>query len=850
MPDFKRLRAEQSSPRSAYPRDIFNRLVKPAHMRDLLPGQIEVLDNWYKSRDQKDNILKQNTGGGKTLVGILIAQSTMIEKGGRVLYLCPNKQLVDQTIKSAAEVGIAAEPYIAGQKLSPRFLSGEAMMVASYAALFHGKSRFGVLRDPSYISVSALILDDAHVELASLRDAFTVCIRGDQEQTKDSYERLAAMLMPAFEATGFGMTFEAIIEGKEWAVLEVPYWKWVELIPQVAEVAKEIDSLAWPLIRDDLKNCHCLVGRRSISIVPILPPVDLLPTFHNASRRIFMSATLTDDSVLAATFGIAAEIVSRPIATASLASVGERMILIPGFRNDLQEDSVRKRATDVIQEVAERNLGAVILSPSKELADAWSGVARVLDTPEKVATAISEMQKGSDRRPIVLANRYDGIDLAGDSCRLLVMDGLPQGRSDYETYRASALIDSGEIASSMAQRVEQGLGRGSRGGGDYSAVVLLGDDLVEWISLSDNWNYMTTSTRAQIFIGEKTSEALDGVDDLIDSIWQCIDRNEDWIKYHQVTLADRVEIEQPPTRSDSPMLIERKAYEAARIGEFSKACNYMSAEADAKAMPRDYKAWFLQNAARYAWLADDRLTAIDLQKRAYSINRALFKPPIDEDPYVASAGPEFDQTSMMLRRIDLYHKPAAYLSRVQTLLRPLTVPNASFGQFEEALKDLGEVLGFDSERPDSGRKPRKGPDVLWLMPNLKAFVIEAKNEKGDAGHLHRDDHGQLLQSCVWFETHYPDWTYDAIVVLPEAKATKSVDVGTTRALDARSTKTLVDDTVAALAEIIALPKSPRRHVDARAMLEKRKLTPSLIGNRLVAFAEVADQRGQAISLGL
>ena len=48
---------------------------------------------------------------------------------------------------------------------------------------------------------------------------------------------------------------------------------------------------------------------------------------------------------------------------------------------------------------------------------------------------------------------------AENSCRLLVMDGLPQGTSDYDMYRMNVMANS-SVNSLLAQRVEQGIGRG------------------------------------------------------------------------------------------------------------------------------------------------------------------------------------------------------------------------------------------------------------------------------------------------------------------------------------------------------------------------------------------------------
>ncbi|MDB5070432.1 MAG: hypothetical protein JWM87_1543 [Candidatus Eremiobacteraeota bacterium] len=126
--------------------------------------------------------------------------------------------------------------------------------------------------------------------------------------------------------------------------------------------------------------------------------------------------------------------------------------------------------------------------------------------------------------------------------------------------------------------------------------------------------------------------------------------------------------------------------------------------------------------------------------------------------------------------------------------------------------------------------------------------MEAKNEKGEAGHLTRDDQGQMLQSCTWFKTHYPNWTYDPVVALPEARATQSVTLGDTKALDAAATKSLVDDATAAITAIIALPKNPRRQADARRILEEYRLTPAGLRTRFVEFTIEPDRSGEPVTM--
>ncbi|MFF3137694.1 hypothetical protein [Streptomyces mirabilis] len=63
------------------PRDIYAGLANRPWPY-LRHEQGEVLDEWFDHRrDDRDVVIKQNTGGGKTAVGLLIAQSTLNTPG-------------------------------------------------------------------------------------------------------------------------------------------------------------------------------------------------------------------------------------------------------------------------------------------------------------------------------------------------------------------------------------------------------------------------------------------------------------------------------------------------------------------------------------------------------------------------------------------------------------------------------------------------------------------------------------------------------------------------------------------------------------------------------------------------
>jgi Rad3-related DNA helicase len=56
----------------------------------------------------------------------------------------------------------------------------------------------------------------------------------------------------------------------------------------------------------------------------------------------------------------------------------------------------------------------------------------------------------ANKAALVLTNRYDGIDLLGDSCRMLVMEGLPAGVNLQESFLLTRLRDAaGRILQSL-----------------------------------------------------------------------------------------------------------------------------------------------------------------------------------------------------------------------------------------------------------------------------------------------------------------------------------------------------------------------------------------------------------------
>jgi replicative superfamily II helicase len=771
MVDFNAMRDAKKTKLPNDPQEIFRRLPKPPQINDLYTSQAEVLQEWYTNRNNHDVVVKLHTGGGKTLVGLLMAQSTLNELKEPVIFLAPTSQLVNQTIQKASEYGINACAYITGQPLHDDFINGKAVLVATYKALFHGLSKFGLIGGAHIISVGAVILDDAHVSFSVLRDSFTLEIKrlGDNS---DLYDELAGLFRQAFSENSQIGTFDDIISGSDLTVLEVPFNAWqnnIEVVREKFRLKSGVDKFVWPLLRDNLHLCHAFVGRKSFTITPILPLIDLFPTFHNAPRRIYMSATIADDSELIKTFGAHKDAVLNPLTSRSLAGISERMILTP------QLMEYGPNVAEVTREIAnwtitDRKLGVVVLSPSNRLAQEWSDVATIASGALEVDVLVKKLQKRETDGPVVFANRYDGIDLPGDSCRLLIIDGQPQGSSNYELFKASALQGGSSLARMLAQRIEQGMGRAARGSGDFCVVLLVGADLAAWIAKESNFKYLTAPSRAQLEIGSDISKKIKTNSELQETVSYSYDRNSDWKNFHAESLAEMVEESETQVLPICLASSERKAINLWRDGYHEKAiAKLLDAIQEIGESDRQLKGWLFQICARVAYHWGDRNLSDRYQQQAYGLNRILQRPTI-RPPY-QSLIPPGSQVEKLFTLVSEFRFRRGLENEFETAVSKLSA-SSSASQFEQALADLGRMIGFVTERFDD---EGKGPDLIWLLSDSKALVIEAKSRKLASNHFTKDEHGQLLVAEEWFKRNYPGITCLRVSVHPNQLSTEAAE---------------------------------------------------------------------------
>lgn len=625
--------------------------------------------------------------------------------------------------------------------------------------------------------------------------------------------------------------------GGRYSVLEVPYWSWQAKSAQVREYlrsngAHEKYPFVWPFLLDAFNYCHCLISRKAFVITPIYPLVDAIPTFTECKHRIFMSATIGDDSSIVRTFDANVDSIKKPITSKSLAGVSERMILIPELTK-MRQAIIPKILHSLTKQIAEKQKkGTVILVPSNAAQKPWEDVATITNSTNEVTTYVRQLQGGISTGPFVFANRYDGIDLPGDACRLLIMSGLPYGANEYETYRAAVFMDASIINGEVMQRIEQGIGRGARGAGDYCVVILTGRDLAQKMSRRTNQQALTSSTLAQLKIGLAVSEDVDSSATFFKTIMSCLNRNKDWVAYHADALAQLTEEKQVDTSLLDLAAAERKAFELMRKGNFEKAINRLENFCESTpTLDVKSKGWLLQFAACIAFRWGIQEEALRLQRQAYACNSNLIRPKV-APPYIPLLKPS-PQAEAIVTKIDKYQPRRGYISEFEDVVS-LLVPSASSNQFEQALADLGSMLGFRTQRPDNSYKI--GPDVLWLLTDHLALVMEVKSRKLADNPLTKEEHGQLLDAEAWFKREYPDYTCERVSVHPNA-ASRKVSAETSKVLTLSKLQELISE-MRSLFEPLANSLVPHDNlvVQCEQLLAKSNLKPlKLINHFLVPF---------------
>ena len=688
MVDFKKRLSGNKVLAPTDPVALYDTLDRTHDKGPLRPAQQAVLTEWYASRrEQRDVIVKLHTGQGKTLVGLLMLQSRLNDSKGPAVYLCPDNFLIAQTCDQARQFGI--KTCIADPDLPEDFHNSKAILVTSVQKLFNGLTKFGINRES--IDVGTLLMDDAHACSDSIREQCRIRIPREDA----AYQAIRTLFEADLEHQGVG-TFADIRNEKQDAILPVPYWTWIDRESEIARILAAATSrnpvkFAWPVLKNMLSQCQCVVSGVALEIEPYIPPLQAFGSYWNAPHRIFMSATVTDDAFLIRGLQLSPDTITKPLTYSKESWSGEKMILLPSLiHSELDQNAIVEWLG---VHTPRRGFGVVALVSSFLNSRVWEANGAVVAKKETMANIIDSLRRREFEKAVVLVNRYDGVDLPDDACRILIFDGKPYSESLIDLYQEDCRPDSEATLMRTVRTIEQGMGRSVRGEKDYSAIIIIGGDITRLLRERRSRKHLSSQLEKQIEIGlqladmadEEIKEGKQPVMALHGLVNQCLGRDAGWKAFYAEQMAE--------VRPSTPNDLVLKSYVAELSAEIASFVTITKLSIVSQGRMERIIAW-ISKFENYQQL---NVTLSDI------LSRLTFGVKAD--------------------------------------------------RFEQALHELSEAIGFAGERPDKVWK--EGPDNLWALDATHYLLWECKNEvELTRAEINKSEAEQMNRSYAWFVKHY------------------------------------------------------------------------------------------------
>lgn len=320
--------------------------------------------------------------------------------------------------------------------------------------------------------------------------------------------------------------------------------------------------------------------------------------------------------------------------------------------------------------------------------------------------------------------------------------------------------------------VEQGMGRSVRGEKDYSVVVVAGSDLVRLLRDKTSRRFLSSQMSTQIEIGlEITDMAKHDIDEgtepwkaFVDLANKCLKRDEDWKAFYAEQM-EKVTISGADPKILEVYAAELQAEQTYIDGDYAGASKILQKLVDGGGLETDEKGWYLQEQARYNYIAN-RVESNSLQIAAHKRNRLLLKPPTGVT--VTRLSVVSQGRTERVRKWVSDHASYDDLNVNVTDILGRLVFGAKAEKFEAALNELCRALGFVGERPDSEWK--EGPDNLWALDDSQYILFECKSEVDiTRAEVNKREAEQMNRSSAWFDKHYMGMKVKRLIIHPAGK---------------------------------------------------------------------------------
>lgn len=762
------------------PQGLFNELDRDSDIRFLASHQDTVLATYQEDHlESPDVAVELPTGTGKTLIGLLIGEWRRRTRGERVLYLCPTSQLARQAHRLATEkYGLDANLFTGSQtgydpKELTEYRQADKIAITNYSSLFN--------INPGLTNPGFIILDDAHVAEGFIGGNWSVPIsRRKDEGLYDALLDLFADALPDHyvetlrkgDVTGHRSAYELVHRPE----LLDRQKSLREILDARAEDASDEVHYGWKSLRGHLDACFVYLSPWSILIRPLTPPSLTHEHFAGANQRFYMSATLGGPGTLEKMVGVAdIDRISTP-SEYEIRGSGRRLFVFPdaAFREDTYLPWIQEKIEDF-----ER---ALVLCRDYGTLSGIYGKFEDLDAPMFVADRTASLSRqlerfrDSDEGVLVAASRFDGIDLPGDDCRLIVMVGNPDAINLQERFQISRLGLVESLEDRITTRFTQAAGRCTRSDEDYAVVVPISDELLDFCTSPDRLSSLHPEMAAEVQFGIDESVA-DETEDLDERIEVFMEQGDAWDEVETHLRQEREEISEELTEyrgvPHGPEEVEFTY--ALWTGDREDAAHLAKTIADETTDQdlRLYRAWWSYLAGVvHLELSRGRDDGEGLEIAKGYLEQA--HPAAGLREWYGGLTDVLEATGGETELEESHPADAGMVETVQDVLRELGLSSPKFEDhvaanegrlkdtdsvaFEQGLEALGRYCGWEAQRHTGEGEP----DVTWTVGDEICLVFEAKSEHGAGGEIGKKD-------CLQARGHY-DWVGENLGKFNEVRA--------------------------------------------------------------------------------
>lgn len=735
---------------------------------DVLPHQAEMMQAYAKlPQDMSDIALQLPTGSGKTLVGLLIAEWRRRKYKERVVFLCPTRQLVHQVVNQAEEkYGLSVATFVGKQSdYSPTakadYQQAEKVAITTYSSLFNTNSYFD--------NADVIIVDDAHAAENYIAGHWTIRIERNEEHAT-LHQALCTLLAPYLSTTDLTRLrgeWEDIVD-RTWVDM-LPISILQKIKPQLIEIldvhtANIKLSYPWSLLRSHLDACQIYLSSQEILIRPLLPPTFSHTPFNAAKQRIFMSATLGAGGDLERLTG-RKKIHRIPAPTGwDTQGVGRRFFIFPEMSLSEAELIELRKALMV------RAGRSVVLVPSDYLADTIAEqVTNSIGFPVFRAADIESSKDNfvaTSQAVAVIANRYDGVDFAGNDCRLLFIEGLPKAMNAQERFLMSRMGANILYNERVQTRVVQAIGRCTRSLEDYSAVVITGDDLPDYLSDIRRRKFFHPELQAEIEFGVRQSKDV-VMADMIENFEIFLENKKAWESANAMIVEARGKTQKDvlPAIAELENVVswEVEYQTALWRADYAKAVDFAERVLGALTLPdlRGYRALWNYLAGSAAYLGTQTgIAALAPKVRHYFGESYKCAPDISwltnvarqETPELLTDQANDAALQQQVARIasELSRLGSTHDRAFAKLEKEIIDGLSNHETFEAAQVKLGNLIGYISGKIES----EGSPDPWWISGST-CIVFEDYVNTTDTGELCVNKARQATSHPNWMIEHVP-----------------------------------------------------------------------------------------------